>query len=172
MDTRNLLLLVLTALAACAIYTTSIAQPIDLTDAVPVVPDAGEVDVEAGDDDSAEPDHVADIVEEVGGLPGVVEEIKEAKGDKTAMFMAISALIAIALKVLLSLLKLTGAAIFKNSTFLKIVPLVLGVLIYLFADFAAGVVWYEALIVAAGGPGAILFNEVWELLPILQDAKE
>lgn len=176
-DIRNLLLLMLTAIAAFGLYIGATAQPAglqpgELDNTVP-----GALDVEeapAADDDSAEPapDHLADIIEEVGGVPGEIEGIKSAKGDKTAMFMAISALIATVLKVLFSLLKLTGAAIFKNKTFLKIAPLVLGLLIYLFTDFAAGVVWYEALIVGMGGPGAILFNEVWKLMPFLQDAKE
>ena len=173
-DFHNLLLMALVALAAVFIYITpTSAQPIDHTNAVPAIPDADvSEEAEADDDDSAEPDHLADIVEEVGKLPGAVEAAKAAEGDKAAMFMAISAIIATVLKILLSLLKLTGASIFKNKYFLKIAPLALGFLIYLFADFAAGVTWYDAIIVAAGGPGAILFNELWKLLPVLQDAKD
>lgn len=157
-DTYHLILAGLMLIAGVALYADyASAQPAD--------------DDSAGEPDATE-DPVTDLLETVGEVPGAIDGIKEAKGDKTAMFMAVCVLIGIILKILLSLLKLTGAAIFKNKTFLKVAPLVIGLLIFLVSHFAAGTTWYDALILAAGGPGAILFHEVWKLLPVAQDSKE
>lgn len=124
------------------------------------------------DDDSADKDDpIGDIMENVGEFPGAIDAIKNTE-DKTAKAMAICGLIAIILKIVLSVFKLIPAAIFKNKTFLKVFPLGVGLAIFLVSAFAAGEPWYNALIMAAGGPGAILFHEVWKLVPIAQDKKE
>jgi hypothetical protein len=126
--------------------------------------DSATTDVSAaGDDDSAV--GLDDVVADVTGIIDAAGAIKEAKGDRTAMFIAISALLAAVFKVLLDLLKLTGAAIFKNKTFLKVAPLVLGFIVFLCTAFAAGQEWYNALIMAFAGPGAIMITEISKLIP-------
>jgi len=125
----------------------------------------------AQDDDSAEEESsVGEIIENVGELPGAIEAIKQSE-DKTVRAMAVCGLIAIILKIVLSVFKLIPAAIFKNKIFLKIFPLGVGLAVFLLTSFAAGEEWYNALLMAAGGPGAILFHEIWKLVPVAQDKK-
>lgn len=148
---RNWILLILFAVAGVALYASYPAF--------------------AQDDDSAVDENpVGSIMENVGDLPGAVDAIKNSE-DKTARALAVCGLIAIILKIVLSVFKLIPAAIFKNKIFLKIFPLGVGLAVFLLSSFAAGETWYNALIMAAGGPGAILFHEVWKLVPVAQDKK-
>jgi len=166
----NLIAAALLLLACTLFYFEAFAQPAvdnttpaaDTTAVAPEEEEDEEVDVVPADDDVAE--GLSDVVNGVG-------QIGVAKNSKTGMFMAISMLIAGVLKIALSLLKLTGAAIFKNGTVLKIVLLTLGVCVFLVSRFAAGDAWYNALILAFAAPGAVLINEIVKLIPQLRDKK-
>ena len=124
----------------------------------------------AQDDDSADNpiEMLGSAVSEIGA--GVAAH-KEADSPHMK-WLAIASIIAAGLKILLSLLKLTGAAVFKNKYFLKIAPLVVGLLIFVFGQLALDEPWWVVVILSLGGPGAILVHEVWKVIPVLQDAKE
>ena len=134
-------------------------------------------DDSAGDDDSAveEPappeGDLEDVLTSVGEIVEGAEAIKDAKGDRTAMFLAISTLIAAILKIALDVLKMFGG-MFKNKNALKITLLVIGFLIALFSQFALGVPWYNALLLGLAGPGAILVNEVSKVAGLANKPKE
>lgn len=153
---RNLLLIILSMVAIGAMAPAA-AQPVD--------------DDSAGDDDSAAANLVKDIQDSAAEIQPAVDRIKEAEGG-AAKFAAVSLLISIILKMLLSMFKLIPVSLFRNKHFLKIFPCVIGVLIFLFTYFAGGMSLEEAVTLAISGPGAILVHELWKLAPVLQDEKQ
>lgn len=144
---------------------TAVLLSIGLTGAFLCIPQAT-----AQDDDSAGSpiETLGEAISEIGEGAAAHKE-----ADTPHMkWLAIASIIAAVLKIILSLLKLTGAAIFKNKYFLKIAPLVVGLLIFVFGQLALDEPWWNVVLLSLGGPGAILFHEVWKVVPALQDAKE
>jgi len=144
-------------------------------------------EVRAQDDDSAapaaeeadyelmDPDAEADPADAAEALTGVIDgvaAVKAAKGDKTAMFLAISGLIAAILKLLLWAARTWFRKLFEKGFVLRIICVVVGFAVYLLSDFAAGVEWYNALILALGGPGAILITELQKIGRDIAASKE
>ena len=142
-----------------------------------VVAYASEVWAQAGDDDSAtaggetpdadlmDPDAEVDteeVVEDVTDLVSSIEAVKAAKGDKTAMFLAIMGLISAVLKLGLDAIRKWGGAL-TGKKGVRIACLVAGAVIFVTSYLAAGTEWYNALILALGGPGAILVTELSKL---------
>jgi len=137
-----------------------------------------EVRAQSGDDDSAaveevvvpdadlmDPDAEVDteeVVEDVTELVSSIEAVKEAKGDKTAMFLAIMGLISAVLKLGLDAIRKWGGAL-TGKKGVRIACLVAGAVIFVTSYLAAGTEWYNALILALGGPGAILVTELSKL---------
>ena len=154
---RNWFLLIMFAVAGVALYASypAFAQDDDSAD---------ESVAETADDP------VKDITTAVGEIGEGITKVGEADTPH-GKWLAIALIISAVLKILLSVLKLTGKAIFKNKYFLKIAPCVIGLLIFVFGSLAMDQPWYNVLLLSLGGPGAILGHELWKLVPLLQDKK-
>jgi hypothetical protein len=140
---------------------------------------ASEVWAQSGDDDSADtgvetldpdadlmdPDaevETEEVVEDVTELVSSIKAVKEAKGDKTAMFLAIMGLISAVLKLGLDAIRKWGGVL-TGKKGVRIACLVVGAVIFVTSYLAAGTEWYNALILALAGPGAILVTELAKL---------
>jgi hypothetical protein len=99
------------------------------------------------------------ILDELAKLRLQYAELKSAK-DGDAKMLLWAALIAGVLKTLLSI---TNVIWKKPKKWLAWVAMGTAVPIALLSHFAAGNGWVDSLIVAGGGPGAILFNELLKL---------
>jgi hypothetical protein len=119
-------------------------------------PDA-QVLVDAGQSAASTP--TPDVFTELSTLKQAYSALKDAK-DPSAKPLLWASLIAIALRTLLAL---ANAIWTKPKKWLAWVALGLAVPIALLSHYAAGHGWMAALIVAGGGPGAILVNEVLKL---------
>jgi hypothetical protein len=100
-----------------------------------------------------------EILDELDALRKQYAELKSAK-DGDAKMLLWAALIAGVLKTLLSI---TNVIWKKPKKWLAWVAMGTAVPIALLSHFAAGNGWVDSLIVAGGGPGAILFNELLKL---------
>lgn len=92
---------------------------------------------------------------------------KDAAEEGVTRAMAIAAVIATLLKLLLSFLKLFAVhtKIFKSKNTPRLIALGVGTAAFLAANIGAGVTWWEALIIAGGGPGAVLLHEFLKMVP-------
>jgi hypothetical protein len=120
-------------------------------------PDA-QVLVDAGSASASSPT-TPDVFTELSTLKQAYSALKDAK-DPSAKPLLWASLIAIALRTLLAL---ANAIWTKPKKWLAWVALGVAVPIALLSHYAAGHGWMAALIVAGGGPGAILVNEVLKL---------
>lgn len=94
-----------------------------------------------------------------------VEEV----GTKTAKMAAIAAAIAVFLRSVLSFLKSIEKIpdTPKGKAWMKLSTLLVGFLIFVASNLGVGMPWWQALILAGGGPGSILVNELAKAWPIL-----
>jgi hypothetical protein len=110
------------------------------------------------------------VLDELAKLRAQYAAIKAAK-DADGKMLLWAALIAGVLKVLLSVINLIWR---KPKKWLAWVAMGTAVPIALLSHYAAGNGWMDSLIVAGGGPGAILFNELLKLFakaPTAEPAK-
>lgn len=56
----------------------------------------------------------------------------------------------------------------KGKAILKAITLLTGFVAFIFTNIGFGIPWWQALIVAGGGPGAILLHEMMKLLPAIK----
>jgi len=94
-------------------------------------------------------------------------EKRDAEG--VAKMLAFAAILAIALKTLVSVLK-SWKGFFttdKQKAWLKISMLVVGLLAFLASNIGFGIPWWQSVILAGGGPGAIMVHELTKLIPVL-----
>ena len=140
---------------------------------------ASEVLAQSGDDDSAgepatpagvdtsdlmDPDaavETEDLVEGVEGIEANIKAIQDAES-QTAKALAIMALIATVLKLLLDGLRRYGQVLLGKKE-VRIACLVAGAVIFLLSYLATGTEWFNAVLLALGGPGAILVTELTKL---------
>jgi len=105
-----------------------------------------------------------------GEKTAAVKAAEQSQTDKLAKAMAAAASIAVMLKLLLSGLK-SWKSYFKTDkgkAWLKITTLGTGFVAFLLTNFGMGLSWWQALIVAGGGPGAILVHELSRLIPVVE----
>jgi hypothetical protein len=99
------------------------------------------------------------------------DQEKEAKHKALVMKLtAGAASMAVALKILLSLLAnwkdyFQGD---KGKAWLRIITLSVGLLAFLASNIGFGIPWYSAIILAGGGPGAIVIHEIMKIIPVLK----
>ena len=103
--------------------------------------------------------YVTELIQSVTGYKDIAA--------RSGALIAIAGLLATAFRFLLALLK-TFSGVFKNKITPKVAALVLGLLVYVASVLVAGVPWYEAVILAGSGPGAILVNELLKMIPQLR----
>ena len=158
-DHYLLILLVLTGIVGLAYASEVWAQDDDsaATD--------GEESPAPDGEDLMDPDaevETEDVVEDVADIVSSVEAVKEAKGVKTAMFLAIMGLISAVLKLGLDGLRKWGGVL-TGKKGVRIACLVAGLAIFATSYLAAGTEWYTALLLSLAGPGAILVTELTKL---------
>lgn len=110
-----------------------------------------------------------DVVDAVLDTKVSEDAAKEGVTRAMAIAMAIAAL----LKLLLSFVKLfaSATAVFKNKNTPRLIALGVGAAAFLASTIGAGVPWWEALIIAGGGPGAVLLHEMLKLVPERVDSE-
>jgi len=107
-----------------------------------------------------------------------VDQTAQEKEEKHKNLMmkltAGAASLAVALKILLSLLG-NWKGYFqgdKGKAILRIVTLSVGLLAFLATNIGFGIPWYSAIIIAGGGPGAIVIHEIMKIIPVLKGQKK
>tara|TARA_Y100000310_G_C20549480_1_gene747295 strand:+ start:79 stop:585 length:507 start_codon:yes stop_codon:yes gene_type:complete len=166
-DYYSLILLILVVVAGLA-YTVEVRAQEGDDDSAAITE---VVEDPALDEDLMDPDAEVDteeVIEDVGDLVAGIEAVKAAKGDKTAMFLAIMGLISAVLKLALDAVRKWGGVL-TGKKGVRIACLVAGAVIFVTSYLAAGAEWYNALLLALAGPGAILVNELTKLI---QTSKE
>jgi hypothetical protein len=104
---------------------------------------------------------------------GTSQEKKSGSKDITKA-IAIAAAIAAALKLLLSSLK-QWAGFFKTDkqkAALKVITLFVGLGAFMATNIGFGMPWWEALIVAGGGPGSMLIHDLTKLIEVFKGEKK
>ena len=90
--------------------------------------------------------------------------------DKMARTVALAAAMAVGLKMLLSLLE-AWKGYFKDvrgRAALKIITLVVGLIAFIATNVGLGLPFWQSIVLAGGGPGAILVHELTKLIPVLR----
>lgn len=98
---------------------------------------------------------------------------KKEETDTTARNILIAGMIATGLRVLYTLMKAWKGFFTteKQKAGFKIAALSIGVLAFLLTNVGLGMSWVNSLILAGGGPGAIMVHEFTKLIPILTGKK-
>lgn len=103
-----------------------------------------------------------------------VEETKKKDGEKAAVSIAVAASMAVILKLIVSMLQ-SWKGYFttdKQKAGLKIGILVVGFVAFLLTNRGLGMDWWQAVIIAGGGPGAMLVHDLQKLIPVLFGKKK
>lgn len=97
-----------------------------------------------------------------------VQEVKKQEEHKTAVSIAIAASMAVILKLIVSMLQ-SWKGYFttdKQKAGLKIGILVVGFIAFLLTNRGLGMDWWQSVIIAGGGPGAMLVHDLQKLIPV------
>ena len=132
------------------------AAPVD-----PIPPDAG-VSKDVG---------VKEIVDKGTEVVGAIKNLADKEQrEKKGTWPLVAFLVAAFLKFALTLVRKFGYLLGKQT--LRITLLVIGALLFLFGKFAMGASVWDALVLAAAGPGAMWFHEALKLIQPGKWAKE
>ncbi len=98
----------------------------------------------------------------------------QSKSDRTARLIAIAGTLAVVLKILLSVLDQWKGYFtsIKGKAILKLITVAVGFLAFVATNIGFGLPWWQALILAGGGPGALLVHDVVEIIPALNGKKQ
>jgi hypothetical protein len=109
-----------------------------------------------------------------GEKSAAVKAVEEDQAAKTEKAIAAAAAIAVMLKLLISMLKSWKGyfASDKGKAWLKVITLGIGFAAFVATNRGLGLAWWQSLIVAGGGPGAILVHELQNLIPVLLGKKK
>lgn len=96
------------------------------------------------------------------------------KEDRMAKLIASAATLAVGLKILLSLLDqwkgyFEGP---KGKALLKLITLTVGLVAFLATNVGLGLPFWQSLILAGGGPGAILVHDLSDIVSVLRGKKK
>lgn len=112
---------------------------------------------------------------EVGAKVAAAQKEKEKEQEEDGMkVIAFAAVLAVGLKGFISSLK-SWKGYFKGvkgKAWLKTITLVVGFLAFIATNIGMGIPWWQALIVAGGGPGAMLVHDLAGLVPVLTGKKK
>lgn len=112
---------------------------------------------------------------ELDAKVAAAQKEKEKKQEEDGMkVIAFAAVLAVALKGLISSLK-SWKGYFKGvkgKAWLKTITLVVGFAAFIATNIGMGIPWWQALIVAGGGPGAMLVHDLADLVPVLTGKKK
>lgn len=104
----------------------------------------------------------------------VVLKTEKKDAENVARMLAFAAILAVALKTLVSVLR-SWKGFFttdKQKAWLKIAMLVIGFLAFFASNIGFGIPWWQSIILAGGGPGAIMVHELMKLIPVLTGKKK
>jgi len=98
----------------------------------------------------------------------------QSKSDRTARLIAIAGTIAVVLKILLSVLDQWKGYFtsIRGKAILKLITVAVGFLAFVATNIGFGLPWWQALILAGGGPGALLVHDIMEIVPALNGKKQ
>ncbi len=123
----------------------------------------------------AERDAKAAVAKDEGKQVAVaVAKDDQRKSDRTAKLVAMAGTLAVGLKILLSVLDNWKGYFtsIRGKAFLKLITVGVGFLAFLATNVGLGLPWWQALILAGGGPGALLVHDVVEIIPALNGKKQ
>lgn len=92
----------------------------------------------------------------------VLKAAEEAAGAKAGQFLLWAGFVALLFKFLLDLVRRFGGLL--NQQWMRIVTLLLGLGVFLASNLAAGLPWWQALILSLSGPGATVIDWLGNLL--------
>ncbi len=103
-----------------------------------------------------------------------VAEDDKKKTDRTAKLIAAAGMLAVGLKILLSSLDQWKGyfTTIKGKAVLKLITVAVGFLAFLATNIGFGLPIWQALILAGGGPGALLVHDIMEIVPALTGKKQ
>lgn len=89
--------------------------------------------------------------------------------DRAAKAMAAAAMMAVIIKLIISALRAWGGYLKgdRGQAIIKIALGFLGVFVLGLTNYGFGMVWWQALIIAGGAPGAIVVHEIVALWPVI-----
>jgi hypothetical protein len=96
------------------------------------------------------------------------------KADRTARLIAMAGTLAVGLKVLLSVLDNWKGYFtsIKGKAALKLITVAVGFLAFMATNIGFGLPVWQALILAGGGPGALLVHDIMDIIPALNGKKQ
>lgn len=112
------------------------------------------------------------VVQKAAAAKDTAAELENEKKsqDRTVKLIAAAGTMAAVLKVLLSLLG-SWKDFFKTTkgqAWIRVITLAVGLIAFVLSNIGFGIPWWQALILAGGGPGAIIVHELLKLLPALK----
>ncbi len=98
----------------------------------------------------------------------------KSKEERMAKVIAFAAALAVGLKILLSILDQWKGyfTTVRGKAVLKLITLAVGFVAFLATNIGMGMSWWQSLILAGGGPGALLVHDIAEILPALTGKKQ
>jgi hypothetical protein len=122
---------------------------------------------------SAQCEGPKDMCDKIAQLQGQLAAKDQATvpTDRIAWLIASAGTISVLLKMLIS--GLTNWSKFfrfsdRSGAVIRLLTIAAGLLSGLFANLAFHIPWWQAIIVMAGGPGAIAFHELLQIIPALR----
>lgn len=103
-----------------------------------------------------------------------VKKDDDKKEQRMAKVIAVAAAMAVGLKILISVLdqwKDYFTSI-KGRAIIKLVTLGIGFVAFIASNIGMGIPWWQSLILAGGGPGALLVHDIMEVIPALTGKKQ
>jgi hypothetical protein len=96
------------------------------------------------------------------------------KADRTAKLIAMAGTLAVGLKILLSVLDQWKGYFtsIKGKAVLKLITVAVGFLAFMATNIGFGLPVWQALILAGGGPGALLVHDIVDIIPALNGKKQ
>lgn len=98
---------------------------------------------------------------------------KKEDADKTEKLIAYAALMAVILKISVSVLK-SYSEFFKTDkgkARIRLISILVGFSAFLLSNIGFGMPVWQAIILAGGGPGALAIHEIMKLIPVLRGEK-
>jgi hypothetical protein len=126
---------------------------------------AGSGAVSSGGDGSAAPAPTAteapvSIGDDYAKLKAAYDALKNGPKDGSPRTLLWAGLLAVAMKVLIDLLKLLSDRFDRGKKYIPWVAMISAVPIALLSHYAAGEGWMASVLIAGGGPGAVIVHEL------------
>jgi len=103
------------------------------------------------------------------------EEKQQQKEKESMKFVAMMGVIAVVLKFVLSLIKTWKKTFFKTDrgkAGVRVAVIVIGLAIFITTNMGFGIPWWQAVILALGGPLSVAVHEFQKLIPVFRGEKK